>query len=227
MYSTSKYKNDESMNIRIVLAEKQILLRQGLKALIQHAPGLEVVGEAGDGRKAVTVVGETNPRVVLMDVAMSRLNGIEATRLIKKQHPGTGVLALTEYHEKRYVYRMLEAGVSGYLLKNTSFQALEQAIRRVAEGGYYFNHDISSLVIQKFIEHASDEEVSGTATLSNREREVLQLVAEGRTTKEIAAELGVTRKTVETHRQTIMNKLDIHNVAALTRFALQEGVAFL
>jgi len=213
--------------IRVVIAEDQTILRQGLRSLIEQSEEIKIIGEAADGREAVELVGDKHPDIVIMDVAMPNLNGIEAARLIKKKYPESRVLALSQHADEPHVRRMLQAGARAYLQKESIFEELAQAIHEVAAGRYYLSREISSRIIQQYVENLPSAEDSQARVLSNREREVLQLVAEGNTTREIAADLGISVKTVETHRQQIMNKLDIHSIAGLTRFALREGIAFL
>jgi DNA-binding NarL/FixJ family response regulator len=217
-----------AMHVRLLLADDHVLIRQGLKALIEKENGLVVVGEADNGMATVKMVGETSPHVVIMDVAMPDLNGIEATRKIVCEHPQTKVIALSGHANKTYVREMLSAGASAYVLKNRAYEELVRAVQEVMQGRKYLSPDIARGVIDDYVEmaHAVSEHPAFTI-LTSREREILQQVAEGRSTKETADTLGVSVKTVETHRRNIMEKLDLHSVAELTKYAVREGVSSL
>jgi DNA-binding NarL/FixJ family response regulator len=215
------------MKIRILLADDHRLMCAGLHSLLDKEGDLEVVGEAFDGRTAVQLAEELTPHVVVLDVAMPDLNGIEATRQILKHAPDSRVLALSMHSDRRYVSEMLLAGASGYLLKDCALEELAQAIRIVHSGQRYLSPKIASTVVDEYVRRVSADRSTAMSVLSDREREVLQLLAEGRSTKEIAAQLHVSPKTVETHRRQVMHKLDLHSVAQLTKFAVKEGLTSL
>jgi DNA-binding NarL/FixJ family response regulator len=213
------------MGIRVLIADDHKIMLAGLRSLLEKHDSFEVVAEAENGRKAVQLAQEKEPDVVVMDVSMPDLNGIEATTQITESLPTTRVIALSMHSDKRFVMGMLRAGASGYLLKDCASQELATAIQRVAEGKKYLSPEITGVVIDDFLLGApADEAAAGASPLSAREREVLQLIAEGWSTKQIAAHLYVSIKTIETHRRQLMKKLDLHNVADLTKYALREGL---
>jgi DNA-binding NarL/FixJ family response regulator len=215
------------MSIRVVLVEDHRIVRDGLRALLDGEAGMDVVAEAGDGRSAVRVIKEMQPQVVVMDVVLPDLNGIEATRKIIAEVPGTRVVALSMYSDKRFVTEMLRAGAHGYLLKDCAFDELARAIRAVAGGRSYLGSGVADVVVEDYVQHMEACEKSAFSVLTPREREVLQLLAEGKSTKEIAADLHVSPKTVETHRQQTMKKLGMKSVAELTKYAIREGLTSL
>ncbi len=202
------------------------MVRQGLRALLQAEPDLTVVGEAGSGRQAVELTRKLLPDVVVMDIAMPGLNGLEATRQILKEVPSAKVLVLSCYSDDEYVQQMSEAGIAGYLLKHTAASDLIKAVREARKGNAFFSPAIS----KRLLEHYRRAFQKGrplrppTNLLTSRESEVLQLIAEGKANKQIAADLGLSIKTVEKHRQQVMNKLNLHDVAGLTRYALSKGI---
>ena len=210
--------------MRIILADDHRIVREGLKSLLVAEPDMQVVGEADDGRKALELVDESPADVVVMDVGMPNLNGIEATRRIAADHPRTRVIALSMHSDRRFVSEMLKAGASGYLLKDGAFEELVGAIRTVAAGRTYLSPRVADVVVDDYLKRMPKGEASAYASLSAREREVLQLLAEGKATKEAAAILHVSVKTVETHRRQIMMKLDLYSVAELTKYAIREGL---
>ena len=185
---------------------------------------MEVIGEADNGRRAVELVDELAPDVVVMDIGMPELNGIEATRRIVHDHPHTRVIALSMHSDRRFLGEILKAGASGYLLKDGAFEELAGAIRTVIGNKMYLSPRIADVVVEDYVRHLPRGEPSAFAALTPREREVLQLLAEGKATKQAAACLHVSVKTVETHRRQIMTKLDIHSVAELTKYAIREGL---
>ncbi len=211
------------MPTKILLADDHQIVREGLHSLFEKEADLEVVGEAENGRQAVRMARDLKPDVVVMDVAMPDLNGIEAMRQILAELPAARILALSMYSNKHYVIEALKAGASGYLLKDGAFDELVQAIRAVIAGRSYLSPEITGAVIDDVV-HRPAEPRPAPPRLSSREREVLQLLAEGRTTRQIARRLFVSRKTVDTHRQHIMKKLDLHSVAELTKYAVREGL---
>ncbi len=215
------------MSIRILIADNHALFREGLRTLAARDPDLEVVGEAPDGREAVAMAHRLHPDVVLMDVVMPELNGLEATRQIRDDDPRVRVIGLSMHTDKRYVLGMLEAGASGYLAKDSPFEEVARAVRAVAGGNVYLSPNVAGLVVQDFARRQAPANRGLTGDLSPREREVLQMLAEGNTARGIAQKLHVSVKTVETHRRNIMEKLGLDNVAALTRYAIREGIASL
>ncbi len=215
------------MSTRIVLADDHKIMREGLRSLLATAPGLEVVGEADNGRTAVQLARRLSPDVVVMDVAMPDLNGVEATRMIRSEVPHVKVIALSLHAERRFVTRMLRAGASGYLLKGCAFQELVDAIRVVMAKQTYLSPAIATIVAEECVQSPTAGESSTFSLLTPREREVLQLVAEGNSTKDIASGLHVSVKTVETHRSRVMAKLRIRSIAELTKYAISEGLTSL
>lgn len=214
-------------NIRIVLADDHQIVRDGVRALIEALDGYEVVGEAGDGRTAVSLAAQLKPDVLVMDVGMPDLNGIEAAKQVTDDVPGVKVVALSMQSDGRYVRRMFQAGATAYLLKESAFDELRTAIDTVLRGKTYVSPAIGQVVIDDYVR---DDRSSGSElfqALTPREREVLQLMAEGRATKEIASDLFVSVKTIETHRQHIMQKLGTNSIADLTKFAIREGLTQL
>jgi DNA-binding NarL/FixJ family response regulator len=213
------------MSIRVLIADDHKIMLAGLRSILEKQTDFEVVGEADNGRKAVQMAQEKKPDVVVMDVSMPDLNGIEATKQIIESLPETRVIALSMHSDKRFVMGMLRAGASGYLLKDCASQELANAIVQVAGGKKYLSPEITGVVINDFLLGDSSEEVAIAASqLSPREREVLQLIAEGWSTKQIASHLYVSIKTIETHRRQIMKKLDLHSIADLTKYAIREGL---
>jgi DNA-binding NarL/FixJ family response regulator len=214
------------MSIRVLIADDHKIMLAGLRSLLEKQTDIEVVGEADNGRKAVQMAQEKKPDVIVMDVSMPDLNGIEATKQIIESLPETRVIALSMHSDKRFVMGMLRAGASGYLLKDCASQELANAIDQVAGGKKYLSSEITGVVIDDFLlGGGSSEEVATAASqLSPREREVLQLIAEGWSTKQIASHLYVSIKTIETHRRQIMKKLDLHSIADLTKYAIREGL---
>jgi DNA-binding NarL/FixJ family response regulator len=212
--------------ITVLLADDHTIVRQGFRLLLEAEADIAIVGEAETGRQAVRLARKLLPDVVVMDIAMPLLNGLEATRQIIKEVPSTKVVILSSYSDDEYVHQLSEAGASGYLLKQTAAPDLLKAIREAKKGNAFFSPAIS----KQLIEHYRDRLLGceplrkKTRPLTSREAEVLQLIAEGRANKQIAAELNVSIKTVETHRQRLMNKLNIHEVAGLTRYAISKGI---
>lgn len=215
------------MKKKVFLADDHEIMREGLSVLLSKHSDMEVVGQASDGRKAVKMACELMPDVVLMDIAMPNLNGIDATRQLTSKLPDTKIMALSTHSTKSIVAKMLRAGASGYMLKESAFEELITGINAMLEGRTYLCTRIANVVLTDYMNMLTDPKRYGGDELTPREREVLQLVAEGATTKEIAASLHVSVKTVDSHREHIMNKLNIHNVAELTKYAIREGVTFL
>ena len=212
--------------IRVLLADDHTIVRQGLRVLLEAEPDIVVVGEAESGRQAVQLARKLAPDVVVMDIAMPNLNGLEATRQITREVPTAKLLVLSSYNDDEYVHQVTEAGATGYLLKQTAATDLIKAVRETRSGNAFFSPAISKRLVKRYREAF----MSGTPVkrrsnlLTSREAEVLQLIAEGFSNKQIAAELTISIKTVEKHRQQVMNKLHIHEVAGLTRYAISKGM---
>ncbi len=215
------------MSIKVLLADDHRIMREALRSLIEKESDMKVVGEAADGRIAVRLSREVSPDVVIMDITMPELNGVEATNQILSEAPNVKILGLSMHSDEHFVAGMLKAGGSGYLLKDCAADELVQAIRSVIEGKQYLSPKIAGIVIESYRRTVSKNQLSRAPELTAREREVLQLVAEGETSKRIAGLLYVSAKTVDAHRQNIMAKLDINTVAGLTRYAIQKGITSL
>src|SRR6056297_4369 len=213
--------------IRIILADDHKITRDGPRAPLERQSDMRVVGEAANGREAIRLAIDLAPDVVVMDISMPELNGVEATRQIRESLPETKVIALSMYADRRYVIGMVKAGVSGYLLKNCAFDELVNAIGAVLNNESFLSPRIADTVMKDYTHILEHGEASAISVLSVREREVLQLIAEGLSTKEIAERIHVSVKTVETHRQQTMKKLDAKSVAELTKIALREGLTSL
>ena len=211
------------MSIRIILADDHAIVRHGLNRSFQQEKDVEVIAQAQNGRSAVQLAKELSPTVVVMDISMPDLNGIEATRQITSESPQVKVIGLSMHSSRKYVTEMFKAGASGYLLKNCDFEELADAVRIIAGGKTYISPSISDVVVQDYV-NGSVEENSAFSVLTRREREVVQLLAEGKTTKQAALHLYISPKTVEVHRLNIMKKLNIDGIAQLTRYAIQEGL---
>ena len=215
------------MTIKVFIADDHQIVRQGLRTLLEREPDLEVVAEAENGRSTVRLARERHPEVIIMDVAMPDLNGIEATRQIISEMPKVKVIALSMYADRRFVANMLKAGASGYLLKDCASEELVRAIRVVMAHKTFLSPGVADIVVKDYVQAPLGREASVFSILSNREREVLQLMAEGKSTNQIAECLHVSVKTVETHRQQMMQKLKMHSVAELTKYAIREGLTTL
>ncbi|HUK81382.1 MAG TPA: response regulator transcription factor [Verrucomicrobiae bacterium] len=210
--------------ITVLLAEDHLIVREGFRKLLAAEADLEVVGEAQDGRQAVTLAKKLRPAVVVMDIAMPLLNGLEATRQIRKALPGTKVLMLSAHSDDPYVEQAIAFGAVGFLLKQTSSHDLSRAIREVQNGNTFFSPAIAKRLHDQGSPAKGKSFRKRVARLSSRELEVLQLIAEGQPNKQVAGELGISVKTVEKHRQSLMEKLNIHDVAGLTRYAIGAGI---
>lgn len=211
--------------IRVLLAEDHTIVRKGLRSLLDAEAGIEVVGEADDGRQAVEKARQSLPDLVLMDITMPVLNGLEATRQIKKLLPQTRVLVLTVHTSEEYIIQILQAGASGYVIKHAAVEELIAAITAVSQGATFISPSLPGASVESYsrqVEAIAAKD--GYARLTDREREVLQLVAEGRSNRAIAQLLHITVKTVETHRSHVMEKLNIRSTAELTRYAIRKGV---
>lgn len=210
---------------RIFLVEDHTLLRAGLRALLSQDPDLEIVGEAGNGRDAIRAIAALEPHLVLMDLSMPGMNGIEAMRDIKRRNPDTRVLVVTMHKTDEYIHESLRAGADGYILKDASHDELRVAVRSILNGKTYLSPDISGKVIHGYLSTGKEDDVSSTwDTLTHREREVLKLVAEGHPNRYISDYLCLSIKTVEKHRSNLMRKLDLHNASTLTSYAIGKGL---
>lgn len=215
------------MSIRILLADDHAIVRHGLAQAIEQEEDIEVVGQAENGLNTIELARELAPNIVIMDISMPDLNGIEATRQIQRDLPEVKVIALSMHSEKHFVTEMFKVGAMGYLLKDCDYDELARAVRTVAEGKTYLSPSVSGTVVDKMIGQEEGNPSNVFQVLTPREREVLQLMAEGNTTKQIGLLLHISPKTVEAHRLRIMNKLEIDNVAQLTKYAIQEGLTSL
>ena len=208
--------------IRVLLAEDHELVRSGIRALLQGLAGIQVVGEAGDGREALKLAGTHHPDVVLLDITMPELNGLEVAARLAKEHPRTRTLIVSMHGEEEYVAQALRAGAAGYLLKDSSSAELELAVRAVARGDRYLSPAVSKPVIEGYVDRPV--EAGPLDRLSPRQREILQLVAEGWSTKQVAGKLGLSPKTVEAHRTALMKRLGLHDITGLVRYAVRTGI---
>ena len=215
------------MSIKVLLVDDHAIIREGLRSLLDKQSEMEVIADTDDGRKAIEFVRELSPDIVIMDITMPGLNGIEATRQITAEFPDVKVIALSIHSKRRFVADMLSAGATGYILKECLFDELVQAIKAVAAGGRYLSPMITDVVVSDYVKRLSATADSPFEALKAREREVLQLVTEGKSTKQIALELHVSTKTIEANRRQIMEKLNIHSVAELTKYAVREGLTTL
>ena len=210
--------------IRLVLVDDHNLVRQGIRSLLEKAGDLEIVGEADNGHDAIELVDQLMPDVLLMDISMPRMNGLEALTRLKAQRPATRVIILSMHSDKTVVLNVLRNGARGYLLKQSAVDELLLAIRYVCEGGTYVSPAISETLLPDLLASSANDNAAALAALTLREREVLQLIAEGKTSREIGEFLTITVKTVEKHRSNLMAKLSVHDVASLTRLAVKYGV---
>jgi DNA-binding NarL/FixJ family response regulator len=213
-----------AMKIRVILADDHKIVRDGLRALIERGGDMEVVAEAENGRQALQLARKHRPDIVVMDISMPDLNGIDATRQILAEIKSVKVVALSMHSDWQYVDGMLRAGVSGYLLKDCAADELINCIHVVRAGRVCLSSGITGCLVSEYLQPAKDNALAVRSQLSDREREVLQLIAEGRSTKEIADALHISIKTVETHRKNIMEKADAHSVAELTKYAIRSGL---
>lgn len=215
--------NRKTGSIRILLADDHELVRDGIRSLLEKMPGVEVVGEASNGREAIELVRSKSPSLVLMDIAMPVLDGIETLSRITKRFPRIKVVMLSAYGTENYVSRAFRSGASGYMLKYAATDELEMVIRVVAQGKTYVSPSISRIIVNNYLERPGGG-LSPLEQLTGRQREILHLIAEGKNTKEIASALEVSVKTVESHRLQLMARLDIHDVAGLVRYAIRNGL---
>jgi DNA-binding NarL/FixJ family response regulator len=212
------------MNIKVLIADDHQIVREGLRSMLEKEPGINVVGEAEEGRTTLRLARDLTPDVIIMDVAMPELNGIEATRQILAESPNIKVIALSMHDDRRFVLNMIKAGAKGYLLKDSAFKDLAKAIRAVVANKTYLSSEIADVVVKDYLATSTSGESSAFGLLSPREREVLQLIAEGKTTNQTAEQLHISIKTVETHRAQLMAKLKVKGVAELTKYAIREGL---
>jgi DNA-binding NarL/FixJ family response regulator len=212
------------MGARILLADDSRLMREGLASLMRHEPDMDLVGEAADGMESVSLARKLQPDLVVMDLTMPGLNGIDATQRILAQSPNVKVLCLSVHDEQQLVAAVIDAGASGYLLKNCAFEELARAVRTVMANQVYISPSITAVLVADFRARRGAATVSAFSRLTARERQIVQLLAEGYSTKEISERLRVSSKTVATHREHVMAKLQIHSIAQLTRYAIAEGL---
>jgi DNA-binding NarL/FixJ family response regulator len=215
------------MSLRVIIADDHVMFREGLRALLLQEPGIEVVAEAGDGYSAVRLAEELLPDMIMMDITMPDMNGIDATRQIVKYNRNVRVLVLSMESDRSFVVAALQAGATGYLLKDAAFAEVATAIRTVAAGEPYLCPKMANLVIREFMQRDTDDEGRTTGKLTERESKVLQLLADGMNTKEIAFECNVSLKTIDSHRNSIMKKLDLYSIATLTKYAIRKGISSL
>ena len=216
------------MNIKILLADDHKIVREGIRSLIEEQPDMQVVGEAKNGRAGMRLAQKLRPDVIIMDITMRDLNGIEATRQIRAENPDAKIIALSMHSDKRLVSEMLKAGASGYLLKeDCDTEELARAIRAVATDQSYLSPKIAGVVLEDYVKQVSKPVSSFSPNLTPREREVVQLFAEGRSARQISSQLNISAKTVNTHRQKIMEKLNTRSIADLTRYAIREKLISL
>ena len=213
--------------MKILLADDHKLMREGLRILLEKLGGITVVGEAGNGISAVRMARDLEPDLVLMDIAMPDLNGIEATRRIMIESPGVKVIALSMHADKRFVRHMFAAGAAGYVLKGSAFEEVAAAIKKVAAGRIYISPKITDQVLAEYVKQLTKSSAGAESPLSGREREVLQMLAEGKSSRKIAERLHVSVTTVDTHRKHIMDKLGFRTIAELTKYAVREGLTSL
>ena len=212
------------MSIRILLVDDHQMMRDGLRSILDLEDDLDVVGEAGNGYEAIEMARTRKPDVVVMDIGMKDLNGIDATRQIKAQSSRVKVVALSTHSDESYVLGMFKAGASGYVLKDAAVEEMRRAIRAVAAGHHYLSPEIAGSVVASNVRGPSEDSASSPSVLAPRERQILQLLAEGHSSSEIARKLHIATTTVDSHRRNIMKKLDLHSVAELTKYAIREGL---
>ena len=215
------------MRTKIILADDHKIIREGLRSLLEKQDDMEVIAEAYNGLTTVNLVQKLHPDVVIMDIGMPEMNGIDATTKITTEFKGVQVIALSMHSDRRFVMQMLKAGATGYLLKDSAFEELVTAIHTVMRRQHYLSQKITDVIVEEYLQNLPKNETNVFTVLTPSEREVLQLIAEGKSTKQIASGLNVSVKTIETHRQQIMDKLNIHSVAELTKYAIREGITSL
>lgn len=212
--------------ITLIIADNHTLVRAGFRALVEELPGVEVVGEADNGREALVLVESLKPQLVLMDIAMPEMNGLEATARISHDFPQVRVLIVSMHANEEYVYQALRSGASGYLLKDSGLKELEIAVRAIARGETYLCPAVSKYVVSDYVRRLESEDTP-LDHITPRQREILQLIVAGKSTKDIADILYISAKTVETHRAQLMDRLDIHDIAGLVRYAIRTGLVVL
>jgi two-component system response regulator NreC len=215
------------MSIKILLADDHKIVRDGLRTLIESEPDMKVIAEAKNGREAVKLTKNAVPDIVIMDITMPDINGMDATRAILEDAPTAKVIALSMHSDKRFVLGMLDAGASGFLMKDSAFDELARAIRAVVANQVYLSPKIAEIVVRRYINESASDERSAFTDLTMREREILQLLSEGFSAKKIASHLNLSVKTIETHRSNIQNKLGINSMSELVKYALREGLTSL
>lgn len=215
------------MGIEIILADDHNIMREGLRLLLSKYPDIDIIGETDNGRDTINLAKKFQPDVVIMDVTMPELNGIDASLQIMSENKKIKVIALSMHSDKRFVEKMLRAGASGYLLKNCATRELIIAIREVIKGHIYLSPDISDMIVKDYLDNTKPEELIKDKKLTSREREIVQLIAEGFDTRTIATKIHLSPKTVETHRRRSMEKLGISNIASLIKYAIKEGLTEL
>ncbi len=212
------------MSVRVLIVDDHKIVREGLRSLLAKEPDIEVVGEAESAYQAIDLAEEMRPDLVLMDIVMPGLNGIEATRLVLAKAPTVKVIALSMYSERQYVIEMLRAGACGYLLKDCALEQLGEAIRTVAQGRTYITQRITDVIIEDYTSQVRNPRSAASSVLTSKQYKILQLLAEGNSTREIALRMALNTKTVESHRRRIMQKLNIHTIAGLTKYAIRDGL---
>jgi DNA-binding NarL/FixJ family response regulator len=215
------------MGIKIMVVDDHPIFREGLRGLLEKEAGMELAGEAGNGLEAVEKAAQLKPDVIIMDLNLPDMNGIEATRRILADHPEISVIALSMESDKRFIVEALGAGAKGYVLKDSFFSELVSAIRTVAEGDTYLGPKVTEMIIRDYLQRVPGALPLTASSLTPREREILQQIADGRNTKEIAAKFGTSIKTIEVHRHNIMKKLNLYSIAELTKYAVREGLTSL
>ncbi len=213
--------------IRLLLVDDHPVVRKGIRSCLESLDHIEIVGEATDGREALAKVKELSPDTVLMDIDMPNMSGLDATKAIRSDFPDTRVLILSVHTNKHYVLQIIQSGAQGYVLKDTPPEDLARAIEAVDSGQPFFSPDINQIVLNQYMAEAGVDEDGTSTALTTRERQVLAMIAEGKSNKEMANHLGVGVRTIETHRERVMNKLNIHSVAGLTKYAISNGIARL
>jgi DNA-binding NarL/FixJ family response regulator len=215
------------MSIKILLVDDHAIFREGLRSLIEKEADMTVVGEAGNGIEAIRLTRELSPDVVIMDISMPEMNGIEATKQIREARGDVKVLALSMESDRRFIVEVLDSGANGYILKDAPFSELADAVRIVADNETYLGPRITELIIKDYLQRIPDRLPLTFESLTNREREIIQLIADGKSTKDIASQFVVSIKTIEVHRHAIMKKLNLYSVAELTKYAIREGLTSL